>query len=161
MTGLEVTGFAATRRTAWLVPAFLLLLSALLGSCAPATTDASSEPALVAAPFDEVFNATLGIIAADPAVPAFSPGGVNNYRRGPSTPWLVTVSDREAGLIVAEARSRAAGFVGSSALPDVHTVNVRLESVGETRTRISARGTPYTRRFLGRLEAALIERFGQ
>ena len=150
-----------TRRAAWLVPVFLLLPSGLLGSCAPAATDASSEPAVYAAPFDEVFNAILGIIAADPAVPAYSPGGVNNYRRGPSTPWLVTVSDREAGLIVAEARSRAAGFVGSSAPPDVHTVNVRLERVGEERTRVSARGTPYTRRFLDRLEAALAEQFGQ
>ena len=150
-----------TRRAAWLVPVLLLLPSGLLGSCAPAATDASSEPAVYAAPFDEVFNAILGIIAADPAVPAYSPGGVNNYRRGPSTPWLVTVSDREAGLIVAEARSRAAGFVGSSAPPDVHTVNVRLERVGEGRTRVSARGTPYTKRFLVRLEAALAEQFGQ
>lgn len=137
-----------------------LALSVLLSGCAPAATDASSEPAVYAAPFNEVFNASLEIIAADPAVPAYSPGGVNNYRRGPSTPWLVRVSDREAGLIVAEARSRAAGFVGSSAPPDVHTVNVRLERLGE-RTRVSARGTPYTKRFLGRLAAALAERFAQ
>ena len=153
----RVRGLETTRRTLWLG----LALWAFLGGCAPAATDASSEPAVYAAPFDEVFNAILGIIAADPAVPAYSPGGVNNYRRGPSTPWLVTVSDREAGLIVAEARSRAAGFVGSSAPPDVHTVNVRLESVGEERTRVSARGTPYTKRFLVRLEAALAEQFGQ
>ncbi len=139
----------------------LMPLGGLLSSCAPAVTDASSEPAVYAAPFDEVFNAVLDTVAADPAVPAYSPGGVNNYRRGPSTPWLVTVSDREAGLIVAEARSRAAGFVGSSAPPDVHTVNVRLERVGEERTRASARGTPYTKRFLARLGAALSERFGQ
>ena len=157
VAGREVKGLAATRRAAWLISVLLTLLSA----CAPAATDVSSEPALYAAPFDAVFNATLEIIAADPAVPAYSPGGVNNYRRGPSTPWLVTVSDREAGLIVAEARSRAAGFVGSSAPPDVHTLNVRLERVGETRTQVSARGTPYTRRFLGRLEAALTKQFGQ
>lgn len=138
-----------------------LVLLVLLNGCAPAATDASSEPAVYAAPFDEVFNAVLDTVAADPAVPAYSPGGVNNYRRGPSTPWLVTVSDRGAGLIVAEARSRAAGYVGSSAPPDVHTVNVRLERVGATRTRVSARGTPYTKRFLARLGAALSERFGQ
>lgn len=145
------------RRLGWLGLAFLTLLS----SCAPAVTDARGEPVVYAAPFDEVFNAALVAIAADPGIPPYSPGGVNNYRRGPSTPWLVRVGDREAGLIVAEARSRAAGFIGSDAPPDVHTVNVRFEALSEDRTRVSARGTPLTQRFLRRLEAALSERFAR
>lgn len=147
-----------TRRSSLLS---LALVLTLLHGCAPAATDAAGEPVVLRAPFDEVFNAVLRFTAADPGIPAYSPGGVNNYRRGPSTPWLVTVADRDAGLVVAEARSRAAGFVGSNAPPDVHTVNVRVERLTDNRTRVSARGTPLTERFLARLAAALAERFPQ
>ncbi len=137
------------------------LLVLFLGSCAPTLKNAQITPATYAAPYDTVFTAVLQTIAADPGVGPYSPGGVNGYRRGASTPWLVTVSDREAGLIVAEAKSRAAGFVGSGAPPDVHRVNVQLtpESSRPPRTRVTARGTPFTRAFLERLEQALQTRF--
>jgi len=114
-----------------------------------------------AAPYDNVFTAVLEAIAADPGLPPYNPGGVNGYRRGPSTPWLIVTSDRDAGLIVAEARSRAAGFVGSDAPPDVHQVNVLLQDAGGSppRTVVSVRGTPFTRPFLNRLALALSARF--
>ena len=138
-----------------------LFLALLLGSCAPAVKDAQTAPATYAAPYDAVFTAVLQFVAADPGIGPYNPGGVNGYRRGASTPWLVTVSDREAGLVVAEARSRAAGFVGSDAPPDVHRVNVRVEaeSSDPPRTRVTARGTPFTRAFLDRLEQTLKARF--
>lgn len=139
----------------------VLFTMLFLVSCAPAAQDAQTAPATYAAPYDEVFTAVLQILAADPGIAPYNPGGVNGYRRGASTPWLVTVSDREAGLIVAEARSRAAGFVGSDAPPDVHRVNVQVEaeSSDPPRTRFTARGTPFTRAFLERLEQALKARF--
>ena len=140
---------------------FTFLLALFLGSCAPAVKDVQTAPATYAAPYDAVFTAVLQTIAADPGVAPYNPGGVNGYRRGASTPWLVTVSDRGAGLIVAEARSRAAGLVGSDAPPDVHRINVQLEADNSDspRTRVTARGTPFTRAFLERLEQALKTRF--
>lgn len=139
-----------------------LLVTLLLGACAPAATDVRSDPVTVAAPFEQVFTAALGFVTEDPGIPPYNPGGVNGYRRGPSTPWLVTTSDREAGLIVAEARSRAAGFVGSDAPPDVHQVNILVQDLGEDapRTQVSVRGTPFTRVFVNRLQLALEARFG-
>ena len=133
----------------------------LLSACAPTVQTAQTAPAVYDAPSSAVFTAVLETIAADPGVAPYNPGGVNGYRRGASTPWLVTVSDREAGLIVAEARSRAAGFVGSDAPPDVHRINVEVTplSVGPPRTRVAARGTPFTRAFLERLEETLKTRF--
>lgn len=140
---------------------FTVLTVLFLGSCAPAVQDAQTAPATYAAPYEEVFTAVLQTLAADPGIAPYNPGGVNGYLRGASTPWLITVSDREAGLIVAEARSRAAGFVGSDAPPDVHRVNVQLgaESSGPPRTRFTARGTPFTKTFLERLEQTLKTRF--
>ncbi len=139
----------------------VLFLGLCLASCAPAVRDAQTAPATYAAPYDEVFTAVLQTVAADPGVGPYNPGGVNGYRRGASTPWLVTVSDRGAGLVVAEARSKAAGFVGSDAPPDVHRINVQFEaqSVTPPKTRVTARGTPFTRNFLERLEQALKTRF--
>ena len=141
----------------------LLLYSGawLLGACAPAVQAAQTAPAVYDAPFDTVFTTVLEVIAADPGVAPYNPGGVNGYRRGASTPWLVTVSDREAGLIVAEARSRAAGFVGSDAPPDVHRLNVEVTPLSSDppRTRVTALGTPFTRAFLERLEQTLKTRF--
>ena len=139
----------------------LFLGAWLLGGCAPAVQAARTTPAVYDAPSNTVFTAVLETIAADPGVAPYNPGGVNGYRRGASTPWLVTVSDREAGLIVAEARSRAAGFVGSDAPPDVHRINVEVTplSVGPPRTRVTARGTPFTRAFLERLEETLKTQF--
>ena len=131
-----------------------------LAACAPAATGVRSGPDTYAAPFEEVFTAVLGFAATDPGLPPYRPGGVNGYRRGASTPWLVTSSDRDAGLIVLEARSRAAGFVGSDAPPDVHVVNVLLQAEGEPpRTVVSVRGTPFTRVFLNRLKLTLGEQF--
>ena len=140
---------------------YVAVLIVLLGACVPAVKYAQTAPATYAAPYDEVFTAVLQIITADSGIGPYNPGGVNGYRRGASTPWLVTVSDRDAGLIVAEARSRAAGFVGSDAPPDVHRVNVQLEaeSGGPPRTRFTARGTPFTKTFLERLEQTLKTRF--
>ncbi len=139
----------------------LLSLMLLLGSCAPAVKDAQTAPATYAAPYEEVFTAVLQMVATDSGIAPYNPGGVNGYKRGASTPWLVTVSDRDAGLIVAEARSRAAGFIGSDAPPDVHRVNVQLEaeSSDPPRTRLTARGTPFTKTFLERLEQTLQTRF--
>lgn len=132
-----------------------------VGACAPAATDVRAGPTTYPAPYDALFTAVLQFVAADSGIPPYNPGGVNGYRRGPSTPWLVVVSDREAGLIVAEARSSAAGFVGSDAPPDVHQLNILLERLeGEPpRTRVSVRGTRHTRVFVNRLEAHLTERF--
>lgn len=138
----------------------LVFAALLLAACAPAATGVQSGPVTYAAPYGEVFTAVLQFVAADPGLPPYDPGGVNGYRRGPSTPWLVVTSDRGAGLIVVEARSRAAGFVGSDAPPDVHTVNILLRPEDEPpRTTVSARGTPFTRVFLNRLKAALEKRF--
>ncbi len=132
----------------------------VLASCVPAVKDIRTGPATYDAPYDEVFTAVLQAVAADSGVGSYNPGGVNGYRRGASTPWLVTTSDREAGLIVAEARSRAAGFVGSNAPPDVHRVNVQLSTTGSaSRTQVTARGTPFTRAFLERLEQTLRDNF--
>ena len=140
----------------------LFLGAWLLGACAPAVQNAQTAPAVYPAPYNAVFTAVLEAVAADPGVGPYNPGGVNGYRRGPSTPWLVTVSDRQAGLIVAEARSRSAGLVGSDAPPDVHRVNVQLTSLGSEppRTRVMALGTPFTKSFLERLEQTLTTRFG-
>ncbi|CAA9583112.1 MAG: hypothetical protein AVDCRST_MAG86-3120 [uncultured Truepera sp.] len=139
----------------------------VLAACTPAASDVRSDPVTVAAPFEEVFTAALRFVTDDPGLPSYNPGGVNGYRRGPSTPWLVLTSDREAGLIVAEARSRAAGFVGSDAPPDVHQVNILVQALGGgasagegPRTQVSVRGTPFTRVFVNRLKLALGERFG-
>ena len=139
----------------------------VLAACAPAASDVRSDPVTVAAPFEEVFTAVLRFVTDDPGLPPYNPGGVNGYRRGPSTPWLVLTSDREAGLIEAEARSRAAGFVGSDAPPDVHQVNILVQDLGRDasagegpRTQVSVRGTPFTRVFVNRLTLALSERFG-
>ena len=138
----------------------MTLATLVLAACAPAATDVRSGPVTYAAPYKEVFTAILQFVAADPGLPPYNPGGVNGYRRGTSTPWLVVTSDRDAGLIVVEARSRAAGFVGSDAPPDVHTVNVLLQAEDEPpRTTVSARGTPFTRVFLNRLKVALERRF--
>ncbi len=138
-----------------------LLVALALAACTPAATGVQSGPIPYAAPYEDVFTAVLLIAAADPGLPPYRPGGVDGYRRGPSTPWLVKSSDRSAGLVVLEARSRAAGFVGSDAPPDVHTVNVFLQAEGEPpRTDITVRGTPFTRVFLNRLKLALDERFG-
>lgn len=140
-------------------PSCLALLW-LLAACAPAT-DVRSGPTTYPAPFDAVYTAVLRFIAADSGIPPYNPGGVNGYRRGPSTPWLIVSSDREAGLIVAQARSRAAGFVGSDAPPDVHQLNVLLQDLGgePPRTAVSVRGTPHTRVFVNRLEAHLSKAF--
>ncbi len=147
------------RALATLVKAALLVALAL-AACAPAVTGVRSDPITYAAPYEDVFTAVLQVAAADPGLPPYSPGGVNGYRRGASTPWLVKSSDRGAGLIVLEARSRAAGFIGSDAPPDVHVVNVLLQAEGEPpRTVVSVRGTPFTRVFLNRLKLALDERF--
>lgn len=145
----------------------ILVTLLVLAACAPATSDVRSSPVTVAAPYKEVFTAVVQFVAADPGIPPYNPGGVNGYRRGASTPWLVATSDREAGLIVAEARSRAAGFVGSDAPPDVHQVNILVQNLGGDvlagegpRTQVSVRGTPFTRVFVNRLRLALADRFG-
>lgn len=132
-----------------------------IGACAPATTDVRAGPTTYPAPYDALFTAVLQFVAADSGVPPYNPGGVNGYRRGPSTLWLVVSSDREAGLIVAEARSSAAGFVGSDAPPDVHQLNIVLQRLeGEPpRTAVLVRGTPHTRVFLNRLEVHLLASF--
>ncbi len=142
-------------------PFLTLVVAALfLAACAPAVTDVRSGPVTYAAPYREVFTTVLQFVAADPGLPPYSPGGVNGYRRGPSTPWLVVTSDRDAGLIVIEARSRAAGLVGSDAPPDVHTVNILLQAELEPpRTLVSVRGTPFAHVFLNRLSLTLEERF--
>lgn len=145
------------RRAPLLAPAFAALV---LAACAPAAADVRSGPFIYAAPYREVFTAVLQVVAADPGLPPYSPGGVNGYRRGASTPWLVVTSDRAAGLIAIESRSRAAGFVGSDAPPDVHQVNILLRAESRPpRTAVSVRGTPFARVFLNRLTLALEERF--
>ena len=91
--------------------------------------------------------------ALRPTIQAVSTAiGAARQRRG---------SYREAGLIVAEARSRAAGFVGSDAPPDVHRLNVEVTPLSSDppRTRVTARGTPFTGAFLERLEETLKTRF--
>lgn len=132
-----------------------------VGACVPAATDVRAGPTTYPAPYDVLFTAVLRFVAADSGIPPYNPGGVNGYRRGPSTPWLVVSSDREAGLIVAEARSSAAGFVGSDAPPDVHQLNIVLQDLGgePPRTAVSVRGTTHTRVFVNRLEAHLFAAF--
>lgn len=139
---------------AWHLPLLLALVS-----CAPAASDVRTEAVTYAAPYEAVFTAVVRFIAQDAGIPPYNPGGVNGYGRGPSTPWLVTASDRDAGLIVAEARSRAAGLVGSDAPPDVHQVNVLLIKTDRARTQVSVRGTPFTRVFWNRLTLALAAQF--
>lgn len=140
-------------------PVWLFGLALVLAACAPAASDVRSEAVTYAAPYEAVFTAVVRFIAQDSGIPPYNPGGVNGYRRGPSTPWLVTSSDREAGLIVAEARSRAAGLVGSDAPPDVHQVNVLLQKTDPEHTQVSVRGTPLTRVFWNRLRLALAAQF--
>ena len=151
-TGYRGRTLATLLQAAWIALA--------LAACTPAATGVKSGPDTYAAPYEDVFTAVLQVAAADPGLPPYRPGGVNGYRRGASTPWLVKSSDRSAGLIILEARSRAAGFVGSDAPPDVHVVNVLLQPETEPpRTVVSVRGTPFTRVFLNRLKLALGERF--
>jgi len=140
---------------------WLLLLALALAACAPAASDVRTAPVTYAASYETVFTAVVQFIAQDSGVPPYNPGGVNGYRRGPSTLWLIVASDRDAGLIVAEARSRAAGLVGSDAPPDVHQVNILLRESGTdpTRTQVSVRGTPFTRVFWNRLTLALAAQF--
>lgn len=137
--------------------AWLLLLA--LVSCTPAASEVRSEAVTYAAPYEAVFTAVVRFIAQDSGIPPYNPGGVNGYRRGPSTPWLIVSSDRSAGLIVAEARSRAAGLVGSDAPPDVHQVNVLLQKTDRAYTQVAVRGTPFTRVFWHRLRLALAAQF--
>jgi len=110
---------------------------------------------------DAVFTAVLEIIAADSGVPPYDPGGLNGYRRGPSGPWIITTSDREAGFISARATSRAAGLVGSGAAPDVHQINVFISPAGDDppRTQVTVQGTARARLLANRIHARLSERF--
>lgn len=134
----------------------------LLGACAPAADVARTPPAVYAGTFDEVFSAALQLVTQDPGVPAYNPGGINGYLRAPSGPWLVTSSDREAGLIAAQARSQAAGFIGSGAEPDVHSVNILVQALSSDppRTQVTVQGTARTRVLQNRLQSGLNEHFG-
>lgn len=142
----------------------LLLLFGLLltlGACAPATDEASTSPITYAGAYDEVFSAVLGLVSQDTGVPGYNPGGINGYWRAPSGPWLITSSDRAVGLIAAQARSQAAGFIGSSAEADVHSVNIFVRDQGgdPPRTQVSVQGTARTRVLQNRLQIGLGERF--
>lgn len=140
-----------------------VLLSLLaLSACAPATDEARTPPTVYTGSYDEVFSAVLELVSQDAGVPAYNPGGVNGFWRAASGPWLVTSSDREAGLIAAEARSRAASFIGSSAEPDVHYVNILMEALSDTppRVQVAVQGTERSRILQNRLQRGLSERFG-
>ncbi|WMT55936.1 hypothetical protein [Truepera radiovictrix] len=134
-----------------------------LSACAPAADVAQTPPTTYAGPYDAVFSATLQLVTQDPGVPGYNPGGINGYWRAPSGPWLVTSSDRQAGLIAAQARSQAAGFIGSGAAPDVHSVNILIVPLSEDppRTQVTVQGTARSRLLQNRLQRALTERFGR
>jgi hypothetical protein len=142
---------------------FGLLIPLFLGACAPAADVAQTPPTTYAGPYDEVFSAALHLVTRDPGVPGYNPGGINGYWRAPSGPWLVTASDREAGLIAAQARSQAAGLIGSSAQPDVHSVNILVVplSADPPRTQVTVQGTARSRLLQNRLQRSLTERFGR
>lgn len=138
-----------------------LLLLALFTSCVPATQQlpVKPQPAVYQAAQRDIHAAVLRVISDAPAVPSYNPGGANGYERAPSELWLLTSSDPARGLISARAESRASGFFGSNAEPDIHEVEVALSSVNEVQTRVSVSGTPQTERLAETIYAQLDAQF--
>ena len=134
----------------------------VLTSCVPATEQLPVAPAPLSyqGAQEEVYDAVLQIISASPGVPAYNPGGLDGYERGPSGPWEITLSDSPRS-VSARAESRASGFLGSNAEPDVHEIDVRLSGAGERRTRVSVQGTPQAQGLAERIYAELDGAFGR
>lgn len=136
----------------------------ILTSCVPATEQLPVNPAPVTyqGSREEVYGSVLQIIADDPGVPSYNPGGIDGYERGPSGPWVIVSSNPVTGVVSARAESSASGFLGSNAEPDVHELEVRLSSVNEEppQTRVSVQGTPQAQGLAEAIHAQLEERFG-
>ena len=144
-----------------------LNLSILLGlfvltSCVPATEQLPVAPAPVfyQGAQEQVYEAVLQTISASPGVPAYNPGGIDGYERGPSGPWMITSSNPPQS-VSAQTESSASGFLGSNAEPDVHEIDVRLSGAGERGTRVSVQGTPQAQGLAERIYAELDEGFGR
>ena len=146
---------------------FNLLLGILifLASCVPATEQLPIDPTPVVYQGikEEVYASVLQIIADDPGVPNYNPGGIDGYERGPSGPWVIVSSSPTTGVVSARAESSASGFLGSNAEPDVHELEVRLSSVSiePPQTEVSVEGTPQAQKLAGAIRAQLDERFGR
>ena len=136
-----------------------------LASCVPATEQLPVDPAPVVyqGNKEEVYASVLQIVANDPGVPSYNPGGIDGYERAPSGPWVIVSSSPTTGVVSARAESSASGFLGSNAEPDVHELEVRLSSVSlePPQTQVSVQGTPQAQGLAEAIHAQLEERFGR
>ena len=139
---------------------FPILGLLIFTSCVPATEQLPIAPAPITyqGAREEVHETVVQTVVGSPGVPGYNPGGLDGYERAPSGPWEIVASDPPRS-VSARAESRASGFLGSNAEPDVHEIEVRLSEVGGVATQVSVQGTPQAQLLAETIYAQLDERF--